>query len=300
MNRVACLARLLVLAALPASGARAQTSGPVLYRLDPASGYAQGCYAPCLCPLAFTDDLLGTFTLEFQYSDPAYFDHYRVEAVNWVLSFGGEKRVTGSGEYVRGGQLALQQRLQLDLSTNGGVPQHYDSGLQAGDPSFPSFQLALSINGMYCYDQVFDLAVSPVPAGEVFPYTLKRSARVDGCFAPCTCPLTLARLYGSFGLVPLGPHSDPARQDYALVNESLWTTPLPSQHVLTGFGTYTLDLGAGQHRLAMDLSDTGNPPERYDSGFVAGGATFPWIDADAGTNGFVCDDHGFRFHARPR
>jgi hypothetical protein len=284
---------------LAGAGFSQTTTSTVLYRLDAASNYQQGCFAPCLCPISLNEDLRGTFTLKFAYSDPANFDHYRVSAVNWLIDQADGLRVTGSGQYLRGGQFALQDRLTLDLSIDGGAVQHYDSGLQPASATFPRIQSVISMNGMYCYDQVFTIDASPVPATDRVPYTLKRTIFLDGCFGPCACPLAFWRTNGSFDLVQLDPNTSSSRQDYALVDENLFTIPLPSAHAFTGFGIYSLDLANGRDRLVMDLTDNGQAPERYDSHWVASSSSFPWIDADVSMNDFFCADKAFYFHARP-
>ncbi len=281
----------------------AQVAGPTLYRLDAPASYTQGCFPPCLCPLSFTEELFGTFTLEFDHAGPDWFDYYRVEDVNWVLRFGGvDRRVTGAGEFAHGGQLVLMERLVLDLSIDGGPRIRYDSGFTQTTLGFPArIDLSIAENGMYCYDTVFGVTASPVPAGEFVPYVLRRSGYIEGCYDPCDCPLRKWRAGGAFRRVALGTGSDPLRSFHAIVDAS-WHTPLsqtPPDHWYTGFGIYTLDRGAGTHRLVADLTELGTT-RRFDSAEIPGGSTFPRIDIDAAVNGYVCYDYVFKVHAPPR
>jgi hypothetical protein len=289
----------LALLALPTPAA-AQTAAPVLYRLDARSDYTWGCFDPCACPIAFTDDLFGTYELEFLFAGTDGFDHYAVRDVNWILAFGGEEhRVTGSGEYLRGGPLAPLERVLLDLSFDGAAPVQFDSGHRPAGV-FPRIDLPVSRNGMYCYDEVYGVRSSPVPASAVFPYQMRRSGYVEGCFPPCACPIALWRAGGTFDLVPLGTNASGSREHYAIVDADWHTAllPAPPAHAYTGFGTYTLDHATGTHRLVADLSELG-VARRFDSGEVPGGAGFPRIDVDVSVNGLVCYDYLFLVHARP-
>lgn len=290
-------------ALLPAAG-WAQATAPVLYRIDPAGNYTEGCYPPCACPIFYTEDLLGTFTLAFTFSDPAYFDHYRFDAVNWVVSFGAiDKRVTGSGEYILGGQVAILQRLQLDLSVDGAAPEHFDSGLQQGGGSFPRVAIDVSLNGMFCYDKVYSIQATPVPASQVVPYVMRRSAYEEGCFAPCTCPLVLWRAVGTLGLVDLGPASDPARQYFALVDIAWHTVSAsnPPDRSFMGQGIYGRHLDTVRHRLECDLTDQNGVTQLFDSRLISGGALFPpRISLPISVNDFVCFDQVFLVNARPQ
>lgn len=161
-SRIAIVA--LVLCA-PAFG----QGSAVTYQLDPESGYTEGCYPPCHCPLFFADDLTGSFDLTFIDSTPDHFDHYAASAVDWSLNFGGQiVHVTGSGLYDIGGEVALTHRLQLDLSMDGGALEHFDSDLVPIPSSFPRIDITVSMNGMVCFDKVFDVHAGPVTLGDTY------------------------------------------------------------------------------------------------------------------------------------
>jgi hypothetical protein len=167
----------LFLSALPS---QAQTPGPVHYRVESTSGYSQGCYPPCLCPIFFTGVPSGTFVLQYTSSDPAGYDHYLVNNVDLVLDIGGvPHHALGSGQY-RGGAVAVQEQLTLDLSRDGGPFEHFDSGLVLPQAPFPRIDISVSINGMVCFDQVYDIVSTPDAAGVGYCYG-------DGSGTPCPC-----------------------------------------------------------------------------------------------------------------
>jgi len=104
------LALVIVMAATAPAGAQSTTS-PTLYRLEAGSSFSRGCYGPCLCPIFTTKDIRGTYTLALDHVDPL-FTWYRVEKVNWVVALGGvDTRVTGSGTYRVGGEVAVQRQM---------------------------------------------------------------------------------------------------------------------------------------------------------------------------------------------
>ena len=293
----------LFLAASTAVAAAQVITGPTLYRLDAAASFEEGCQPPCLCPIVFTDDLFGTLVLRFTVADPAGYVHYSVDSVNWVLgTLGHERRVTGSGEYRVGGQFAIKQELTLDLSFDGAAPIHFDSGLILGGGSFPALDIAIAENGFFCYDRVFHVVATQVPATAITPYALGRTLYEEGCFPPCLCPLLRRRTAGSFGLVDLGPTSDPAQQHFALVNIDWHTRPAPAPPTQTfkGFGIYSVDINTVEHRLVCDLTDGNGLTQRFDSALVAGGAMFPpKIDIAIAVHGFYCYDQAFLMKALP-
>jgi hypothetical protein len=73
-----------------------------------------------------------------------------------------EYTLIGEGEYRVGGKVALQHEMILDLSVNGGPPQHFESGLVAVGSEFPAIDISLAVNEFFCWDSV--LVVSAAPA----------------------------------------------------------------------------------------------------------------------------------------
>src|SRR5262249_21998366 len=107
----------------------AQTPTTDLYSLDTGSDFAWGCFEPCLCPVLVRQPVIGTFELTKVASDPL-FDNYVVTNVQWKLpSSTTPVNVVGSGKFRRGGEVAIEEQLTLDLSIDGKEPQHFDSGL---------------------------------------------------------------------------------------------------------------------------------------------------------------------------
>jgi len=279
--------------------ARAQGPAPTLYRLDLQSNYAEGCFDFCACPVWMTEDLGGTMRLTYESSDPGGFDHYTVDRVNWLIRAGGqERRVTGSGTYLVGGEFAYLQHLELDLSIDGEPAAHYD-GDYSSAASFPVIDLVIQQPGPICFNHVFAIHASPVPQNEIAPYVLGRSAYLQGCFGVCLCVLEFWRANGNFAVVAL-PNEDPLRRDYALVDVEWQTLPLPAAHSFFGQGIYTLSLGDGTHRLGLVLTDDQGVESYFRSEYVPGGSTFPHIDVDVHVSDFWCYDQLFKVHGKPQ
>lgn len=162
--------------ALPAF---AQTTAPIHYSLDSDSGYSQGCYPPCLCPVSFGYIPSGTFTLLYTSTDAFGFDVYAVSNVDWVLDFGPNPRhVTGSGSYRRNAA-SMHERMILDLSVDSAPFEHFDSGVVTAQSVFPRIEIAVSMNGMVCFDKVYYIATEPDP-GVAYCFG-------DGSGSACPC-----------------------------------------------------------------------------------------------------------------
>jgi len=136
------------------------------YVLTPKSEFQSGCFDPCLCPI-FLAPLGGRFYLVPTGSeDGGLFETFAVRGVHWIIgdgSTGARRRVRGSGTYRLGGEVALTQRLELDLSLDGAPPQHFDSGDVPVEAPFPEIAATVSMNDMVCFDNVF--SIDAVPAG---------------------------------------------------------------------------------------------------------------------------------------
>jgi hypothetical protein len=299
-----CLCGLMLLGLATQGGAQSATP-PVLYRLDSGSSYSHGCYPPCLCPLFTTNDIRGTDTLTFDHQDPL-FTWYRVENVNWTVTINGtDTPITGSGTYKRGGQLAVQHQMTLDLSVGGAPKETFDSGLVGGGESFPKINITISVNGMVCFDTVIGIKSSPVPASDITPYALHNSTYVEGCFQPCLCPIQQWPVGGTFRLVALPNATTPIRTEWAVVDVN-WATisPVtPPARRFSGFGRYQIvQVGpTSSNRMVLDLTELNSgTASRFDSGTVSGGTQFPNIDINLSVNGFYCYDKAFYLHASPQ
>jgi hypothetical protein len=146
----------------------AEVFGPaVAYELEEASSFTQGCYPPCLCPIFIVEGLRGSFRLIPRGLD-GLFALYAVEDVDWTLPGEPPRSVRGSGTYRVGGESASMHQLELDLSIDGEAAQHFDSGLIAGGGEFPRISIAVSVNGMVCFDTVFDIRAKLKPSEERF------------------------------------------------------------------------------------------------------------------------------------
>jgi hypothetical protein len=137
---------------------------PVLYRLTRDAAYDRGCYDPCDCLLERASDFRGFFLLRLVSVDPL-FAHYEVSGLRWraVLQEGAQL-LSGEGTFRIGGEVALMQEMTLDLSTSGGPPERFESGVViGGSVAFPRIDITLSVNGMVCFDTVLRVHAAPWP-----------------------------------------------------------------------------------------------------------------------------------------
>lgn len=132
---------------------------PVAYMVQKDSRFMEGCFDPCLCPIFFSDQLVGGLSLDFVGYDHE-FGVYQVTDVDWVLPDLG-RRYTGSGKYMVSGRNGRSQRLTLDLSQDGGAPIRYDSGVVEVTVPFPAIDVAIARNGFYCHDTAFFVRAAP-------------------------------------------------------------------------------------------------------------------------------------------
>lgn len=168
MNRSVMIPSAGILVTFVASAA-GELAQPVEYELGPGTSFAQGCYDPCACPIWMTDDVSGTFTLT-PVPIVGPFETFLVDDVDWTVGSGElAMTVTGSGEYTIFSEFAVMHRLELDLSIDGAEPQHFDSEMIVGGQSFPHIDIAVSVNGFFCFDTAFFIDASPVesPAADL-------------------------------------------------------------------------------------------------------------------------------------
>lgn len=277
-----------------------------LYRLSERSNFEQGCFPPCLCPILQAGPPRGTFRLKPAGQDGP-FRLYEVRDLDLTLVLGErEVRITGSGKYRWGGEVAALQRLELDLRVGDDPPAHFDSGLVAIEAKFPDIRVVVSMHGMFCFDTALTIDASPVPRREIRRYRLVRPSSFEqGCFDPCDCPAGVPRpLRGTFRLVPLA--HDPLFTRYAVLGvrwRVLEGRPPPARprlRLIRGSGSYRVGgefAVMQQMQLDLDLGD--GVPARFDSGLVVGGGSFPSIDVGLSMHGRVCFDTAIDLHARP-
>ncbi|MCH7926213.1 MAG: hypothetical protein IIC51_11825, partial [Planctomycetes bacterium] len=298
----------LVLAAQP-SVARADPLGAgsgTIYRLGPESLYQNGCFPPCLCPILLVDDVRGTFKLTFTGTDAATNIHsYAVDDVNWTVPLQDPNlRVVGSGSYQIGSPdpiTVVQHRMQLDLRVGDGVVEHFDSGWLPVD-QLAGIHVAVSMNGMVCFDTVLEIAAEPVPPNQIKNYSLVEGSTYQrGCFDPCDCPLEAQRpMVGTFDLVPLSDNGTWA--EFAVVNVDWMALSNAVNDVIpiAGFGVYQRFAEfAVQHRLSLDLIVGDQNRTHFDSGLVVTNVPFPRIDIVVTVNEMVCFDTVLHIVADP-
>jgi hypothetical protein len=63
--------------------------------------------------------------------------------------------------YKYGGEVALVERLGLDLTVDGEPQTHYDSGLVPVGAAFPRIDTSISINNLVCYDTLIHVDAWP-------------------------------------------------------------------------------------------------------------------------------------------
>lgn len=150
----------LAVAAVIAAPAIAQ--GAVFYRLDKPSNFLEGCFEPCLCPIMLNGALAGSFAA-IPVSDDGHTAVVDVVDLNWsFVRLEHDVAVTGSGRYTTE---PGRQRLELDLLVGEEAMQHFDSGWTPRAADTPAISIAVSVNGYYCYDRVFEIEAHPSIVG---------------------------------------------------------------------------------------------------------------------------------------
>lgn len=280
------------------------TTGPVVYELTERSNFQQGCFAPCLCPIMILEDMKGTFELVPAGFDGTFLD-FEVKDVMFAAGAGDTAlRISGSGKFrvSRDEDTGRRtQQLVLNLRVGDKEPQRFDSGLVSGE-GLPRITLAVSGNGMVCFDTVLQIDAVPISSRLVRPFRLVRDSTFqEGCFDPCDCILSEERpLRGVFGLVR---NTDVAEFREFKVVGIRWRARAPDlvdSVPITGSGVYRIftELVTRQ-RLELDLKVGDDPVAHYDSGWVLGGESFPKIEITVSMNDMVCFDRVLRLRARP-
>ena len=147
----------------PVRPSAAQVLDPIQYALFKPSDFGYGCDGPCACPWVTTGPLAGTFTFYRTGVDPLY-THYALLDILWhypVPGTGKTATITGHGTYDIGGEFALVQRMQLDVSTDGGLEQHFDSGLVPARGIFPAIDIDVRVAVNVCVDSVLHVVAGP-------------------------------------------------------------------------------------------------------------------------------------------
>lgn len=123
--------------------------GDDAYHLGSNTGFVSGCQGPCLCPVSFNESVSGTFDLDLLgiiigIDGQPTVEVYEVSNIEWTVVQGEEVlTATGSGFYTVEQSPAPNQRMELDLSLNGGEAERYDSGLVPVDVALPDLQISV-------------------------------------------------------------------------------------------------------------------------------------------------------------
>jgi len=295
-----CLATMFI-SSMAFSQARTNVNTEQIFRLSDTASFQQGCFDPCLCPIQSPLNMRGTMMLGPTSIGDA-FNFRPVTEINIYVSDdnGADIHVlTGSGGYyISNFGAPPVHGLELDIQIDGGEVQHFFSELEPVESNDGSFNIQVSINGLYCYDTVLQMNASPVPVREIKSYTLNRQAMYQqGCWDPCDCPLwSPVPLVGDFKLVPLrnlGTYVEYAVVDLAFKADGFSNSNPNGENLeITGAGLYTLIAGFAGMIESMDLqlSLDNELPVAFSSGFINSGEEFPAIDIDVSMNGLVCFD----------
>jgi hypothetical protein len=143
--------------------AAAQVLDPIQYSLFSQSDLTFGCTGPCACPVFTTGPISGTFTFYRTAVDPL-FTHYELLNISWRYAAAGTGKlvhVTGHGTYDLGGEVAVVQRMQLDLVSDGTLGQHFDSGAVPVRAAFPAIDIVVHDPVNACLDSVLHIVTGP-------------------------------------------------------------------------------------------------------------------------------------------
>jgi hypothetical protein len=163
-HHLSLLSLVLTVAFSPLPAMATHPEAYLRYELSEASTYTVGCYDPCDCAISLPMPVKGFFELRPLESNPLM-QTFEVSSVRWTVPRGTESfEVLGCGTYTVGGEFAVTQRLELDLLVEGSV-MHFDSGLGIGGGTHEeALDLTVSMNGMVCFDRVFELHAKRAPA----------------------------------------------------------------------------------------------------------------------------------------
>ncbi len=155
--------------------ASGQVLDPIQYTLAYGSQLEYGCMGPCACPVLFSGPLKGSFTFYRTSIDPL-FTHYALLNIVWTYTLndgpGGAPRVahvSGHGTYDIGGEVALVQRMTLDVITDDTLSQHFDSGQVPVHATFPAIDIEAWLRINPCLDSVFHVIASPSGTASIDP-----------------------------------------------------------------------------------------------------------------------------------
>lgn len=127
-----------------------------VYELRIDSAFVRGCFPPCRCPLARTEDVRGTASVSRLFSQDGFI-HYDVDEVLWSIPLSPPVQVLGKGRYLVS-NAGDRHELQIELQVGDADPQLFESGLlERPQHRVPSIEISVSKNGMVCLDEVFEI-----------------------------------------------------------------------------------------------------------------------------------------------
>ena len=166
MHASGWLAAVLVASGLP--GAVSAQAGSQAYALVEGATFQRGCFAPCECPLGEEQPLTGIFSLALG-SDNGLFAEYAMRNVDWKVEGNAyatppNAAIVGTGTYTIGGEFAIQQQMQADLTVANEPQAHFDSGRVVGGGGFPeAIDVEMSKKGKVCFDTVIHVVARALP-----------------------------------------------------------------------------------------------------------------------------------------
>ncbi|MFI5372895.1 MAG: hypothetical protein ACHQ52_15175, partial [Candidatus Eisenbacteria bacterium] len=133
------------------------------------------------CPIMFSGPMKGDFTF-YRTGMDQWWSYYALLNIRWTYTItdgGGTHtaNVTGQGTYQLGGDFALMQRMTLDVSTDGGPVQHFDSGMVPPSVSFPMIAADVPLVPATCLDSLFHVVAGPLGSAGVDPGATDRLLR---------------------------------------------------------------------------------------------------------------------------
>lgn len=130
---------------------RVPNSEIIPYALSEGATYQFGCFGLCDCAIQPERPMRGTFALVSLSNNPLFQD-FAVVDVHWeAIATNVFDAVTlrGAGIYRVGGEVAVQQRMILDLAMSNSGAVRFDSGTVSGGGTFPHLNIEVPQENLY-------------------------------------------------------------------------------------------------------------------------------------------------------
>ncbi|MGH7753023.1 MAG: hypothetical protein ACREN5_09415, partial [Gemmatimonadales bacterium] len=139
------------------------------HRLYGDSTFQRGCVGLCDCLVGEELPIRGTFALVDIAQDPLlseFMATFAVVNVRWQVDLDGAGPdeavlVRGFGTYNVGGEVAVEQRLILDLEIGAEPEARFDSGRVRGGAGFPLIDARIANGDPLCFQTVIDVQARP-------------------------------------------------------------------------------------------------------------------------------------------